>query len=55
MTLLHFNMITVTLCALLLIGGFSARAHKLSGVAMIAGLIGLMLVIAANLQVMLRG
>lgn len=55
MTLLHFNMITVTICAFLLIGGFSARRHKWSGVAMIAGLVGLMLVIAANIQAMLRG
>ena len=42
MNLLYFNMIVVSVCGFLLIGGFSARERRWGGVAMIAGLIGLM-------------
>ncbi|HRN74897.1 hypothetical protein [Ottowia sp.] len=55
MNLLYFNMIVVSVCGFLLIGGFSARERRWGGVAMIAGLIGLMLVIAANIRSLLGG
>ncbi len=55
MNLLYFNMIVVSVCCFLLIGGYSAREHRLGGIAMLAGLAGLMLVIAANIRALIWG
>lgn len=55
MSLLHLNIIAMTVSCMLLIGGYSAREHRLGGVGMFAGIIGLMLLIALNIYQLLHG
>ena len=48
MHLLHFNMAAVSICCLLLLGGFSYRQSKPGVWAMLAGALGLLAVMAIN-------
>lgn len=50
MSLLNFNMLAVSLCCFLLIGGFAARQRRWSGICMLAGMAGLMGVILYNIR-----
>lgn len=47
MHLLHFNMAAVSICCLLLLGGFSYRQSKPGVWAMLAGALGLLAVMAS--------
>lgn len=49
MHLLHFNMAAVSICCLLLLGGFSCRQSKPGVWAMLAGALGLLAVMAINI------
>jgi hypothetical protein len=49
MHLLHFNMAAVSICCLLLLGGFSYRQSKPGVWAMLAGALGLLAVMAVNI------
>ena len=49
MHLLHFNMAAVSICCLLLLGGFSYRQSKPGVWAMLAGALGLLAVMAINI------
>lgn len=55
MSLLHFNLVSMTIVCLLLTFGLGASEKKASGPAVILGVIGLMLVIAANIYIMTGG
>ena len=49
MHLLHFNMTAVSICCLLLLGGFSYRQSKPGVWAMLAGALGLLAIMAINI------
>ena len=49
MHLLHFNMAAVSICCLLLLGGFSYRQSKPGVWAMLAGALGLLVLILLNM------
>lgn len=55
MSLSYFNMMAVTVCCLLLLGGYAARERQPGILCMLAGVAGLLTVIGFNIYASLHG
>lgn len=55
MNVLHFNILTISLSCLLLIGGYATNQRPAGVAAMFIGVIGMLLNIAANIYASLYG
>lgn len=55
MNVLHFNILAMSVCCFLLIGGYALNRHKAGVAAMFIGIVGLLTVIGVNIYFSLHG
>ncbi len=55
MNILHFNIVAMSLCCLLLVGGYALNQHKAGVVAMFVGVLAMLATIGINIYASLHG